>query len=66
MGGRGSVGDWAGQGSRAVLSPRAGMFVCKFFGGCVPEMELSPDDKRLLARVGLELRHYTQLLDKVR
>ncbi|XP_019346961.2 methionine--tRNA ligase, cytoplasmic isoform X2 [Alligator mississippiensis] len=45
---------------------RAGMFVCKFFGGCVPEMELSPDDKRLLARVGLELRHYTQLLDKVR
>ncbi|NXG86843.1 SYMC protein, partial [Stercorarius parasiticus] len=45
---------------------RAGMFVCKFFGGTVPDMVLTPDDKRLLARVTLELRQYHQLLEKVR
>ncbi|KAM6364797.1 methionine--tRNA ligase, cytoplasmic isoform 2-T2 [Pluvialis apricaria] len=45
---------------------RAGMFVCKFFGGTVPNMVLTPDDKRLLARVTLELRQYHQLLEKVR
>uniref|UniRef100_A0A8B9G889 Methionine--tRNA ligase, cytoplasmic n=1 Tax=Amazona collaria TaxID=241587 RepID=A0A8B9G889_9PSIT len=45
---------------------RAGMFVCKFFGGAVPSMVLTPDDKRLLARVTLELRRYHQLLEKVR
>ncbi|XP_062453147.1 methionine--tRNA ligase, cytoplasmic isoform X2 [Rhea pennata] len=45
---------------------RAGMFVCKFFGGTVPAMVLTPDDKRLLARVTLELRQYHQLLEKVR
>ncbi|NXD74439.1 SYMC protein, partial [Eolophus roseicapillus] len=46
--------------------PRAGMFVCKFFGGTVPSMVLMPDDKRLLARVTLELHQYHQLLEKVR
>ncbi|NXX22826.1 SYMC protein, partial [Podargus strigoides] len=45
---------------------RAGMFVCKFFSGTVPNMVLTPDDKRLLARVTLELRQYHQLLEKVR
>ncbi|XP_055647892.1 methionine--tRNA ligase, cytoplasmic isoform X2 [Falco peregrinus] len=45
---------------------RAGMFVCKFFGGAVPDMVLTPDDKRLLARVTLELHQYHQLLEKVR
>ncbi|NXY87643.1 SYMC protein, partial [Alcedo cyanopectus] len=45
---------------------RAGMFVCKFFGGTVPAMELVPDDERLLARVTLELRQYHQLLERVR
>ncbi|XP_030324066.1 methionine--tRNA ligase, cytoplasmic [Calypte anna] len=45
---------------------RAGMFVCKFFGGTVPSMVLTLDDKRLLARVTLELRQYHQLLEKVR
>ncbi|EMP41996.1 Methionyl-tRNA synthetase, cytoplasmic [Chelonia mydas] len=45
---------------------RAGMFVCKFFGGRVPHMELGTDDKRLLAHVTLELRQYNQLLEKVR
>ncbi|KAM6215639.1 methionine--tRNA ligase, cytoplasmic [Rhynchocyon petersi] len=45
---------------------RAGMFVSKFFGGCVPEMVLTSDDQRLLAHVTLELRHYHQLLEKVR
>ncbi|KFU89763.1 Methionine--tRNA ligase, cytoplasmic, partial [Chaetura pelagica] len=45
---------------------RAGMFVCKFFGGTVPEMVLTLDDKRLLARVTLELHQYHQLLEKVR
>ncbi|XP_074905451.1 methionine--tRNA ligase, cytoplasmic isoform X2 [Buteo buteo] len=45
---------------------RAGMFVCKFFGGTVPDMVLTPDDKRLLARVTLELHQYHQLLEKVR
>ncbi|XP_012632540.2 methionine--tRNA ligase, cytoplasmic isoform X1 [Microcebus murinus] len=45
---------------------RAGMFVSKFFGGYVPEMVLTPDDQRLLAHVTLELRHYHQLLEKVR
>ncbi|XP_063215118.1 methionine--tRNA ligase, cytoplasmic isoform X2 [Chroicocephalus ridibundus] len=45
---------------------RAGMFVCKFFGGTVPNMVLTSDDKRLLARVTLELRQYHQLLEKVR
>lgn len=42
------------------------MFVCKFFGGVVPDMVLTADDKRLLARVTLELRQYHQLLEKVR
>ncbi|NWW53673.1 SYMC protein, partial [Pedionomus torquatus] len=45
---------------------RAGMFVCKFFGGTVPNMVLTADDKRLLARVTVELRQYHQLLEKVR
>ncbi|KAM9228744.1 methionine--tRNA ligase, cytoplasmic isoform 3-T3 [Dugong dugon] len=45
---------------------RAGMFVSKFFGGCVPEMVLMPDDQRLVAHVTLELQHYHQLLEKVR
>uniref|UniRef100_A0A8C3P8X0 Methionine--tRNA ligase, cytoplasmic n=1 Tax=Chrysemys picta bellii TaxID=8478 RepID=A0A8C3P8X0_CHRPI len=45
---------------------RAGMFVCKFFGGRVPPMELGADDKRLLAHVTLELHQYNQLLEKVR
>nr|XP_025045222.1 methionine--tRNA ligase, cytoplasmic [Pelodiscus sinensis] len=45
---------------------RAGMFVCKFFAGRVPSMELGADDKRLLAHITLELRQYNQLLEKVR
>ncbi|XP_053564162.1 methionine--tRNA ligase, cytoplasmic [Bombina bombina] len=45
---------------------RAAMFVQKFFNGCVPEMELIPEDKRLLAQVTAELRQYNQLLEKVR
>ncbi|XP_071400643.1 methionine--tRNA ligase, cytoplasmic isoform X2 [Centroberyx affinis] len=45
---------------------RAGMFVSKFFEGCVPVMELQQEDKRLLAQVGWELRQYIQLLDKVK
>ncbi|XP_060109299.1 methionine--tRNA ligase, cytoplasmic isoform X2 [Heteronotia binoei] len=45
---------------------RAGSFVCKFFGGRVPDMELNQDDKRLLAHITLELRQYNQLLEKVR
>lgn len=45
---------------------RAGMFVSKFFGGCVPEMVLTSDDRRLLAHVTLELQHYHQLLEKAR
>ncbi|XP_006897651.1 PREDICTED: methionine--tRNA ligase, cytoplasmic [Elephantulus edwardii] len=45
---------------------RAGMFVSKFFGGSVPEMVLTSDDQRLLAHITLELRHYHQLLEKVR
>ncbi|XP_050019895.1 methionine--tRNA ligase, cytoplasmic isoform X1 [Alexandromys fortis] len=45
---------------------RAGMFVSKFFGGCVPEMVLTHDDKRLLAHISWELQHYHQLLEKVR
>uniref|UniRef100_H0WRL6 Methionine--tRNA ligase, cytoplasmic n=1 Tax=Otolemur garnettii TaxID=30611 RepID=H0WRL6_OTOGA len=49
-----------------INSLRAGMFVSKFFGGYVPEMVLTPDDQRLLAHVTLELRHYHQLLEKVR
>uniref|UniRef100_A0A667WWS3 Methionine--tRNA ligase, cytoplasmic n=1 Tax=Myripristis murdjan TaxID=586833 RepID=A0A667WWS3_9TELE len=45
---------------------RAGMFVSKFFDGCVPVMELQQEDKRLLAQVGWELRQYIQLMDKVK
>ncbi|KAL7989890.1 hypothetical protein Chor_012556 [Crotalus horridus] len=45
---------------------RAGTFVCKFFGGCVPAMDLTQDDKRLLAHITLELRQYNQLLEKVK
>ncbi|CAO2582076.1 Methionine--tRNA ligase, cytoplasmic, partial [Lemmus lemmus] len=45
---------------------RAGMFVSKFFGGCVPEMVLTQDDRRLLARISWGLQHYHQLLEKVR
>uniref|UniRef100_A0A672FFK5 Methionine--tRNA ligase, cytoplasmic n=1 Tax=Salarias fasciatus TaxID=181472 RepID=A0A672FFK5_SALFA len=45
---------------------RAGMFVTKFFEGCVPVMELQQEDKRLLALVGWELQQYIQLMDKVK
>ncbi|KAG8129634.1 putative Methionyl-tRNA synthetase protein [Naja naja] len=45
---------------------RAGTFVCKFFGGCVPTMDLTQDDMRLLAHITLELRQYNQLLEKVK
>ncbi|KAH0629011.1 hypothetical protein JD844_010741 [Phrynosoma platyrhinos] len=45
---------------------RAGSFVCKFFGGHVPAMELNQDDKRLLAHITLELRQYNHLLEKVK
>uniref|UniRef100_A0A8C3UUA9 Methionine--tRNA ligase, cytoplasmic n=1 Tax=Catharus ustulatus TaxID=91951 RepID=A0A8C3UUA9_CATUS len=45
---------------------RAGMFVCKFFGGTVPDMALTAEDQRLLARVTLEIRQYHQLMEKVR
>ncbi|KAJ8400774.1 hypothetical protein AAFF_G00391280 [Aldrovandia affinis] len=45
---------------------RAGMFVTKFFQGCVPEMKLMDEDGQLLAQVGWELHHYIKLLDKVR
>lgn len=45
---------------------RAGMFVQKFFNGCVPEMELLSEDKRLVAQVAAELHQYNQLLEKVR
>ncbi|XP_067314814.1 methionine--tRNA ligase, cytoplasmic isoform X2 [Pseudorasbora parva] len=45
---------------------RAGMFVSKFFDGCVPEMLLNEEDKRLIAQVCWELKQYIQLLDKVR
>ena len=46
--------------------PRAGMFVTKFFEGCVPAMELLAEDKTLLAQVGWELRQYISLMDKVK
>lgn len=42
------------------------MFVQKFFNGQVPEIELLPEDKRLLAQVTAELQQYNQLLEKVR
>ncbi|XP_066193760.1 methionine--tRNA ligase, cytoplasmic [Sylvia atricapilla] len=45
---------------------RAGMFVCKFFAGVVPDMVLTAEDQRLLARVTLEMRQYHQLMEKVR
>ncbi|XP_075997267.1 methionine--tRNA ligase, cytoplasmic isoform X2 [Genypterus blacodes] len=45
---------------------RGGMFVSKFFDGCVPVMELQPEDKKLLAQVGWELQQYIQLMDKVK
>ncbi|XP_020492406.1 methionine--tRNA ligase, cytoplasmic isoform X1 [Labrus bergylta] len=45
---------------------RAGMFVAKFFEGCVPAMDLQQEDKKLLALVGWELQQYIQLMDKVK
>nr|XP_033791943.1 methionine--tRNA ligase, cytoplasmic isoform X2 [Geotrypetes seraphini] len=45
---------------------RAGMFVHKYFEGCVPEMELNREDKKLLLHVTLELHQYNQMLEKVR
>ncbi|XP_008318853.1 methionine--tRNA ligase, cytoplasmic isoform X2 [Cynoglossus semilaevis] len=45
---------------------RAGMFVTKFFDGCVPVMDLQQEDKKLLAMVSWELQHYIQLMDKVK
>uniref|UniRef100_A0A8C4EA03 Methionine--tRNA ligase, cytoplasmic n=1 Tax=Dicentrarchus labrax TaxID=13489 RepID=A0A8C4EA03_DICLA len=45
---------------------RAGMFVTKFFEGCVPAIELQQEDKKLLALVGWELQQYIQLMDKVK
>ncbi|MEQ2224126.1 Methionine--tRNA ligase, cytoplasmic [Ilyodon furcidens] len=45
---------------------RGGMFVTKFFGGCVPAMELQQEDKKLLAVVGWELQQYIQVMDKVK
>lgn len=49
-----------------LLSSRAGMFVTKFFDGCVPQMELQQEDKKLLAVVGWELQQYIQLMDRVK
>lgn len=48
------------------LCRRAGMFVTKFFDGCVPVMDLQQEDKKLLAMVSWELHHYIQLMDKVK
>lgn len=48
------------------LPLRAGMFVTKFFEGCVPAMVLQQEDKKLLALVGWELQQYLQLMDKVK
>ncbi|MCJ8729412.1 hypothetical protein PDJAM_G00105960 [Pangasius djambal] len=45
---------------------RAGMFVSKFFNGCVPEIVLQDEDKRLIAQVSWEFKQYIQFLDKVR
>ncbi|KAK2861889.1 hypothetical protein Q5P01_001422 [Channa striata] len=45
---------------------RAGMFVTKFFEGCVPTMELQQEEKTLLALVGWELQQFIQLMDKVK
>uniref|UniRef100_A0AAX7UX19 Methionine--tRNA ligase, cytoplasmic n=1 Tax=Astatotilapia calliptera TaxID=8154 RepID=A0AAX7UX19_ASTCA len=45
---------------------RAGMFVTKFFEGCVPVMELQEEDKKLLALVSWELQQYIQLMDKIK
>ncbi|XP_029682434.1 methionine--tRNA ligase, cytoplasmic isoform X1 [Takifugu rubripes] len=45
---------------------RAGMFVTKFFEGCVPAMVLQQEDKKLLALVAWELQQYIQLMDKVK
>uniref|UniRef100_A0A7N6BY45 Methionine--tRNA ligase, cytoplasmic n=1 Tax=Anabas testudineus TaxID=64144 RepID=A0A7N6BY45_ANATE len=45
---------------------RAGMFVTRFFEGCVPVMDLQQEDKRLLALVGWELQQYIKLMDKVK
>lgn len=42
------------------------MFVGKFFNGCVPEIVLQDEDKRLIAQVSWELKQFIQLLDKVR
>lgn len=61
-----SLRNWAVTLSFLSPTSRAGMFVSKFFGGCVPEMVLTHDDKRLLAHISWELQHYHQLLEKVR
>ncbi|XP_069762387.1 methionine--tRNA ligase, cytoplasmic isoform X2 [Narcine bancroftii] len=45
---------------------RAGVFVVKFFEGCVPAMELNQEDKRLLVQVTWELQQYNQNLQRVR
>ncbi|XP_033367542.1 methionine--tRNA ligase, cytoplasmic, partial [Parus major] len=49
-----------------IATARAGMFVCKFFAGTVPDMVLTAEDQRLLARLTLEIRQYHQLMEKVR
>lgn len=45
---------------------RAGMFVGRFFEGKVPEMNLTLEDKRLLAQVTWQLQQYHAYLEKVR
>lgn len=50
----------------ACVPLRAGMFVTKFFEGCVPAMVLQQEDKKLLALVGWELQQYIQLMDRVK
>ncbi|XP_068123542.1 methionine--tRNA ligase, cytoplasmic isoform X2 [Hyperolius riggenbachi] len=45
---------------------RAATFANRFFNGKVPEMELMPEDEKFLAQVTLELRHYNELLERVR
>ena len=44
---------------------RALSFLDKNFGGVVPDMDLSVEDKQLLVRVGRLVRDYVQTLEKV-
>lgn len=41
-------------------------FVSKYYGGQLPEMSMNEYEKKLIAEINLELKHYTECMEKTR